>query len=166
VKQRQIVLVDTNVIIEAVRTRCWQALKGYFDIHTVEKCCEEARTGEAHRPGYVTVKERDLAERLRVHPVTDAHLIALSLQYGNIDRLDHGERHLWAHAYGRTDNWTAICADRAAVNAAFELGWKDRLVSLEETANCSGVRPLIKKHFSSQWLSGCRTEFLLRRSNS
>ena len=49
----QVVLVDTNIIIESVRTGCWNALTTHFKVETVEKCCEEARTGEAHRPGYV-----------------------------------------------------------------------------------------------------------------
>lgn len=26
----QVVLVDTNIIIEAIRTDCWAALTGYF----------------------------------------------------------------------------------------------------------------------------------------
>ena len=47
----QVVLVDTNIIIEAVRVNCWGALTAHFSVETVEKCCEEARTGELHRTG-------------------------------------------------------------------------------------------------------------------
>jgi len=39
------VFVDTNIILEAVRTGCWMALTTTFSIETVEKCIEEALTG-------------------------------------------------------------------------------------------------------------------------
>ena len=41
----QIVLVDTNVIIEAHRTGCWKVLASHFPIHTVEKIVEETDIG-------------------------------------------------------------------------------------------------------------------------
>jgi predicted nucleic acid-binding protein len=164
VKRGQIVLLDTNIIIEAVRTRCWQALTGYFQIETVEKCCEEARAGKARRVGYVKVEDRHLSERLGVHSVPDLALVELSVAFVDADRLDEGERHLWAHARGRSDEWIAATADRAAVNAALEFGWIDRLKSLEELSRAVGVRPSLKKHFTTQWLSTCRTEFALRGS--
>jgi hypothetical protein len=33
-----VVLVDTNVIIEAIRTRCWNALTGGLRVETVAEC--------------------------------------------------------------------------------------------------------------------------------
>jgi hypothetical protein len=110
----------------------------------VEKCCEEARTGNLRRPGYVEVTEGDLQTRLAIHPVSAKALATLALQDPESAGLDPGERHLWAYALDRTDDWLACCADRAAVNAAVRLGWQDRLISLEELANHAGARAALK----------------------
>ena len=162
----QVVLVDTNIIIEAVRTNCWNALTVHFDVHTVEKCCEEARTGEAHRPGYVEVSEKALRERLKVHRVGDAELAALGVRDPESFRLDAGERHLWSHALSRNDAWLASCCDAAAVGAAVRLGWADRLVSLEELVHTAGAGDALKElkgQFGSARLAQWRTAALLKR---
>lgn len=162
----QAVLVDTNIIIEAVRTGCWSALTAHFGVQTVEKCCEEARTGEAHRPGYVEVGERILREGLEVHRVSEGEMVTLSVRDAEAFRLDAGERHLWAHALGRTDDWIACCCDQAAINIAVRLDWGDRLVSLEELVGAAGARHAVKQlkpQFESARLSAWRTAALLRR---
>jgi hypothetical protein len=161
----QVVLVDTNIIIEAVRTGCWNALTVHFDVHTVEKCCEEARTGEAHRPGYVQVDEKALRTRLTVHPVSASEMAALRVRDAEAFRLDPGERDLWAHALGRNDAWVASCCDLAAVGAAVRLGWADRLRSLEEIVQAAGARAALKNlkgQFASARLTQWRTAALLR----
>jgi hypothetical protein len=71
VQRGQAVLVDSNVIIEAIRTGCWNALTGHFQVETADKCREEARTGRAYAPGYVVVQERDLREHLTAHGVDE-----------------------------------------------------------------------------------------------
>ncbi|MEW6246511.1 MAG: hypothetical protein AB1555_07360 [Nitrospirota bacterium] len=165
-KPGQVILVDTNIIIEAVRVGCWTALTNHFRVETVPKCCEEARTGDLHRPGYVQVSEGDLQARLTVHAVSDTELANLVLRDPDSFRLDDGERHLWAHALGRHDDWHGCCCDRAAVNAAVRLGWADRLVALEELANHAGAKPALKhlkSQFRSQRLSEWRTAALLER---
>ncbi len=162
----QAVLVDTNIIIEAVRTGCWNALTTHFSVQTVEKCCEEARTGEARRPGYVEVSEKMLREKLTAHRVSEAELAALSLREVEAFRLDAGEQHLWAHAAGRADAWIACCCDQAAINVAVRLDWGDRIVSLEELAGAAGARQALrqlKAQFTSERLSVWRTAALLRR---
>jgi hypothetical protein len=166
VRSGQVVLVDTNIIIEAVRTGCWSALTGYFRMETVEKCREEARTGRAYRPGYVTVHEKDLRERLMAHDVNDEDLAQLTLRDAKCALLDPGERHLWAHALGRADAWLASTADAAAVHAAVRLGWEERLVSLEELVQACAARSSAKKlnwQFRSEQLSKWRTVALLDR---
>ncbi len=40
------VFTDTNVILEAFRTRCWTAICQYYSVEAVEKCIEEALTIE------------------------------------------------------------------------------------------------------------------------
>jgi hypothetical protein len=162
----QVVLVDTNIIIEAVRIKCWTAITGHFRIETVEKCCEEARTGDLHRPGYVQVNEKDLQTRLAVHRVCQTELAELALQDAESFRLDPGERHLWAHALGRNDDWCACCCDHAAVNAAIRLGWQDRLVSLEQLiTDACGKRAAgaLKNQFGTVRLSAWRTEALFKQ---
>ncbi|MBA5866429.1 MAG: hypothetical protein GDA67_07000 [Nitrospira sp. CR1.3] len=144
-KPEQVVLVDTNIIIEAVRIVCWSAVTAHFRIATVAKCCEEAHTGDRRRRGYVEVSEKDLQTRLTVHHVTDTDLAHLALRDTESFRLDPGERHLWAHALQREDEWFACCCDHAAVNAAVRLGWQDRLVSLEELANHAGAATSLKR---------------------
>ena len=165
-QRAQVVLVDTNIIIEAVRTGCWNAINTHFSIETVEKCCEEARTGEARRPGYVKVDESALRTRLTVHKVSGVMLFELAQHYADADRLDAGERHLWAHALSRNDEWLAACSYRAAVNAAVRLGWEDRLVSLEELVNAAGARSAsknLKEQFRSARLSEWKTAAIIAR---
>jgi len=157
----QIVLVDTNIIIEAVRTCCWNAVSSHFTIETVEKCMEEARTGDPMRRQYVPVTAEDLGRIGGVHDVNRGEQVRLAATLPMADELDAGERHLFAHALGRSDAWIASCADRAALRAAFALGWKDRMVSLASLAHAAGSKPDLKEHFCERWLSDLRTAFVL-----
>ena len=162
----QVLLVDTNIIIEAVRAHCWTALTAHFQVETVDQCCEEARTGDLHRPGYVEIRESLLRDGLTVHRVSATELAALSLRDAESSRLDAGERHLWAHALSRTDAWVASCCDRAAVNVAVSLGWADRLVSLEECVRAAGARQALKAlkgQFATERLVAWRTAALMSR---
>ena len=45
-----VVLVDTNVIIEAHRSGTWAALVGAYRVETVEDCVTETQTGYERRP--------------------------------------------------------------------------------------------------------------------
>lgn len=162
-KPGTVLLVDTNIIIEAFRTRCWNALTNHYTIETVEKCCEEALTGAYHRPGYVTVDPNVMRKKLIVHTVSDMELINLAMALASSDRLDAGERHLFAHTLGRTDGWIMSCADRAAVNVALELGWEPRVVALELLARTAGAKPNLKRHFTERWLSEVRTNYKLEQ---
>ncbi|MDE2753890.1 MAG: hypothetical protein OXI83_15050 [Gemmatimonadota bacterium] len=56
-----IVLVDTMTVIEAVDTRCWNAITGQKRVVTVQECEDELRRGDPATPGYVTVTEEDIA---------------------------------------------------------------------------------------------------------
>jgi hypothetical protein len=161
VDQGQIVLVDTNIIIEAFRTRCWNALTVYYRVETVEKCYEEALTGDRLRSGYVEVDTKVLKERLTIHRVESMEQATLALACPDADVLDAGERDLFAHAHGRKGAWITTCADRAAVRIALTLGWKERICSLEVLCEPTGAKPELKPHFTEDWLSRVRTDFLL-----
>ena len=162
-QQGQIVLVDTNIIIEAFRVRCWKALTAYYRVETVEKCYEETLTGDRLRPGYVEVDPAVLKGKLVINRVASLELAALALTCPDADALDAGERHLFAHAHKRSDAWIATCADRAAVRIAFTLGWKERICSLEMLSKPTGAKPALKRHFTEDWLSQVRTDFVLGR---
>ncbi|WP_326541207.1 hypothetical protein [Pseudorhodoferax sp.] len=154
--------MDTNIIIEAFRTRCWKALCGHFAIETVETCFQEALAGDPLRPGYVTVDAKDLIVGLKArHAVSELERIQLNLQLPAAATLDAGERDLLAHGLGRSDAWIVSCADRAGVNAALALGWEPRVVSLEKLAKAVGTKPALKGHFGEAWLSQVRTDHLL-----
>ncbi|MGH7824476.1 MAG: hypothetical protein ACREQ7_04790 [Candidatus Binatia bacterium] len=156
--------MDTNVIIEAFRTRCWNAITTHFSIQTVATCCEEALTGDPLRPGYVTVDAAQLNKGLRErHGVSTGQRAALIARLADPDTLDAGERDLLAHAVGRSDDWLASCADRAAVNTALEIGLEERFVSLGALARAAGARPALKYHFTDPWLSEVRTTYKLDR---
>lgn len=159
----QILLVDTNIIIEAFRTRCWNALASHFAIVTVEKCYEEALTGDPLRSGYVQVDPTHLRKGLsKRQAVGDLERAQLALTLVSAASLDAGERDLFAHALARRDAWLASCADRSAVNAALALGWEERVVSLERLAQSAGARSGFKHHFTERWLSEVRTAYKLQ----
>src|SRR5262245_30381149 len=129
-----IVLVDTNIIIEAHRAKCWKAVVNAFKIQTVEKCCEEAATGDKRRADYVADEVGEMKELGVVHPVELAGLARIETELAEPDRIDIGEKHLLAHALGRTGVWYLSASDRAAVKAGGELNLLDRFVSLEALA--------------------------------
>ena len=165
-----VVLVDTNIIIEAVRTRCWNALTGGLRLETVAACRLEAGQGDRHRPGYVEVTEEDLGRLGAVHSVTALERAALGLDYPHAANMDSGERDLFAHAYGRAgggdQTWLLCSPDRASIRAAVALGWADRMHSLEALVAAVGARcnPPLANHFGQRWLSDFRTGCLLGRS--
>jgi len=159
----RLVLVDTNIIIEAVRTECWSGLRGYYKLVTVESCRDEALSGVGRSPAYVEVRKSDLTPGVQVVAVTDPDRAVLATACPEANFLDRGEFDLWAHAYSRGDNWVAVCADQAAVRVAVQLGWGDRLESLELIIADAGLRirlPL-KDHYSRRRLSTWRAKFLL-----
>ena len=104
-----IVLVDTNVIIEAHRVRCWRAIINCFRVETVEKCCEEAATGDRRRAAYVAVDVEGMKRMVAVHAVNLTQLAEIETRLAEPDRIDMGEKHLLAHALDRPD------ADRKSV---------------------------------------------------
>lgn len=160
----QVVLVDTNVVIEAFRTRCWHAVSSHFSVEIVEKCYEEALTGDPLRPGYIVVDAVQLRTGLRRrHAVSPDERAQVEVRLAYPDALDAGETDLLAHVFGRSDAWIASCTDRAAVNAGLDLGWEERFVSLEAMARAAGARPALKHHFTDRWLSEVRTTYKLDR---
>jgi len=163
-----VVLIDTNVLMEAVRTGCWNAVTGGLNIETVEECRDEASRGDRGRPSYVPVDSEALARIRIVHPVSAVERVAFAMKYADAGNMDAGERDLFAHAYSRASQgdevWVVCSADKACVRAAVALGWHERMRSLGALAAAVGAhpRPALLDHYGERWLSKHRTEYLLR----
>jgi hypothetical protein len=158
------VLVDTNVIIESVRTGCWNALTGGLPVETVEECREETRRG-AGRKGYVEVSDSHLHRLRSVHAVDDLQRAELLLAAPTAAALDPGERDLLAHSLRRANEgdavWVLCSPDRAAVRTMVDLRRHDHLRSLQELLSTVGVSAKLAVQFGTAWLAECRTACLL-----
>ncbi|MBV2090309.1 MAG: hypothetical protein K1562_03310 [Candidatus Thiodiazotropha sp. (ex. Lucinisca nassula)] len=164
------VFIDTNIIIEAFRTGCWTAICNKFDIVTVDKCVEEALTGNPDDPGHVHIDRDALLEGLAGrHQVGKLELANLVLSHPSCHGLDDGELHLlaWLHAQGLLPNALILVstADKAAIVATGNIGWLDSLTSLEHLANESGVTHgqinALARHYRAGWLDEIRIKIRL-----
>ncbi|MCG5260519.1 hypothetical protein EM868_00945 [Cupriavidus gilardii] len=164
------VFVDTNIILEAFRTGCWSAICERYAIETVEKCIEEALTGDLSDPGRITVDRSALVGGLsRRHAVGRRELVDLVLAHPHCQALDDGELHLlaWLHANKRLPQALILLstADKAAIVATARLGWIDSLTSLEQLARTSGVTPgqicRLARHYREDWLGEIKTKIRL-----
>ena len=157
-----IVLVDTMIVIEAVDTRCWNAITGQKRVVTVQECEDELRRGDPATPGYVTVTDVDIG-RCEVLALSDTYRAEFQLSYPGAQRLDPGERDLLALASSLQGDYKLCCCDKAAVVAPHTLGLLDHVVSLEAVASSVGVRPrrALKRQYTEQVLGTWRTSLLL-----
>lgn len=128
------------IVIEAVRTGCWNAITGQCAVVTVEECADELRRGDPSMRGYVTVTQQDIT-RMTVEPLPPPAAAQFRLAYPAADGLDPGERDLVAFATTVTGDFRLCSCDKAAVVAAHALGWLDRVVSLEAVVGAVGARP-------------------------
>jgi len=164
------VFADTNVILEAFRTRCWTAIASHFSVETVEKCVEETLTGDPFDPRHIAVPPADLHAGLAAqHPVTRKELAALVAHQPGCMTLDDGEKHLfaWLHASNLlpSDVIVVTTADKAALVASHGLGWLTNMTSLEDLARQSGVSRVnldaLALQYREDWLSGIKTKIVL-----
>ena len=156
------VFADTNVILEAFRTRTWTAITKHYNVETVEKCVEETLSGNPDSVGHIAVSpEEFLAGLSHRHGVTSSDIAKLVLGKPSCQILDDGEKHLlaWIACSGLQPS-AAVCvttADKAALVALKDIGWLDRAVSLEELTRVAGVarRNLasLKTQYQESWLS-------------
>lgn len=164
------VFVDTNVIIEAFRTGCWTVICQKYAVETVEKCIEEALTGDPSDPRRIPVDHNALDSGLAArHAVSKKERVALVLAHPRCQTLDDGELHLlaWLHANGLIPDALILLstADKAAIVATGELGWIDSLVSLEHLAKISGVTrgqvDGLARHYRAEWLDEIKVKIRL-----
>ena len=147
------VLVDTNVILEAHRVDAWRALTGGYRVETVEDCVTETQTGfQRHRPEQQIDERRLRSSLATVHTVGNRELAELAVQAGDI-ALDTGEASLWAHVLGRSDPWVLCGPDKASLRCGVHLGFRERLVSLQQLLEDAGHRPKssLRTAYTRQW---------------
>jgi hypothetical protein len=161
-KAGDVVLVDTNVILEAHAKACWKALAGAYALHTVEPCIEETQTGALNRPADQRIDEAELRKSFKgIHEVSMAELAEVAVRGGA--GLDPGERALWAHALARTDVWVLCGPDRASMRFGYEQKQRERLVSMGGLLNqikFSRPQPL-RPHFEQEWLDDVINKLVL-----
>jgi len=155
-----VVLVDTNVIIEGHLRGCWKALAGGFALETVDPCIVEAMTGkhdwQGKRPSEAVLR----AGFHEVHPVSQLELAAVLAAGGA--GLDSGERALWAHALARTEAWILCGPDRASMRFGYEQAQRNRIVSLEALLSRVGApTDRLRPHFEQKWLDKVMNDLVL-----
>jgi len=158
---REIIYVDTNVVLEAQRTGCLSDMMERFDVRTVEMVQIETQTGDRRRKGYVTVNMEEFSVKVTINKVTDVHLLQATARAPSFPALDPGERDLLAFVASEDPTSLLLTtADKAAVKTACQLGLENRLISLEEIAVRCGKNPALKRQYLRSWLSQVRAEFL------
>lgn len=164
------VFVDTNVILEAFRTGCWSAICEHFEIETVEKCIEEAQTGDSAEPGRINVPSDEFVDGLSArHVVTKRELANFALTHPSCQTLDDGELHLlaWLFANGLLSKVMVLLstADKAAIVETGRLNSLDALVSLEHLAQHSGATKgqlaSLQGHYRISWLDEIKSKVRL-----
>ncbi len=162
-RHKGVVLVDTNVILEAHRIRSWRALVGGYKVETVEDCIAETQTGFQHRRPEQQIDIVELRDSLEaVHSVGNRERAGLAVRIPGIE-LDRGEASLWAHALNRDDSWVLCGPDRASLRCGVRLGFRERLVSLEGLLNDAGHRPRIslRPAYTMRWHKNTLDELVL-----
>lgn len=169
-EQPQRVFIDTNIIIEAFRINCWPALAAHHKLETVQKCVEEALTGDANRDSHVSIKPQKMVSGLvSRHTVDKLTLATFALEHPECAGLDDGELHLLAWLkQNNPSGLTKIListADKAAIVATHRLQWLDSVISLEELARQAGVArdriTSLAKHHKKAWLDKLKTSLRL-----
>jgi len=160
IKPGDVLLVDTNAIIEALRVNCWKAIAVRYKVETVAECVQELGTGSKANQKDVELV-RDTA---RVHNVTPMERIALNQSYDLSDLMDAGERDLVAHALSRRDTWFLCGPDKSTIRALHSLDLLARAVSLERLIQVARipVKLAIKDNYMEHWLSDQRTAIRLQ----
>jgi hypothetical protein len=161
IKPGDVLLIDTNAIIEALRVNCWKAIATLYKIETVAECVQELGTGSKANQKDVEL----VRETARVHNVTPMECIALNQSYDLSDLMDAGERDLVAHALLRSDAWFLCGPDKSTIRALHALGLLARAVSLEGVIQVARipVKLAFKYNYTEHWLSDKSTEIRLQQ---
>jgi len=151
-KVGDVVLVDTNVIIEGHSRSCWNALAGVYRLQTVEPCIVEAMTGNHDWHGTKPPEGALRTSFDAIHAVPRVELAEVALKGGA--GLDPGEQALWAHALAREEAWILCGPDRASMRFGYEQGQRERLVSMGGLLRAINytAKASLRAHFEQAWL--------------
>lgn len=162
--------VDTNIILESFRINSWNAICNKYAIETVDKCIEEALSGDPNNPQHISIKREELTNGLsgRYNP-TKKDIANLIINYPQTQGIDDGELHLFAWLYAQNLLPNALIlistADKAAIRSTSLLGWLDSVTSLEYLLNNAGVSKQqnhkLKSHYRIEWLNQVKTQIKL-----
>ena len=157
-----IVLVDTNVIIEAHRLRCWNRIAGSYEIITSNECIEECSRGRQSRTGYVKIEIPKLKSQVRGFKVKDIDRARLELKLQSRVDLDQGEKDLLALFLTIRSNYMICSSDKAALRAGYILGIIDKYISLEELVFQVGQSKVrFREQYTQRWLETQRMDLKL-----
>jgi hypothetical protein len=162
-RHRGPVLVDTNVILECSRIGAWRALSGGYRVETVEDCVIETQTGFQRRSAEQQIDNVALRASLAaIHPVTDADRVSAIVREGMFSFLDLGEQSLWAHALTRKDEWVLCGPDKASLRFGIRLGFRERLVALEDLLQGAGHKAAgLRPAYTTAWLTKTLGEIVI-----
>lgn len=155
------VLIDTNVILEAHRTACWNHLSGFFSLKTSDACVVECETGNQRRGVRIPVDIPTLRAAAHIETISEEMIAELRFKLAGRVGLDPGEEALIAYACRHTNAWVICSPDKAAVRACFLLGFLDRVVALEDLTESSGIAVDLRGNYTRNWLANFRTTLLL-----
>lgn len=167
-KRGDVVLLDTNVFVEAHRVECLDALGKEFKIVTVDKVVEEIHTGEHLRDPKVNIDRKHLDSLLsEVVEMDEDDVLDWMEEHNGLQGTHDGERHLIAlglELIGQgNDVWFLSSPDIGAMRVMYNLGWRDRLISLEkmlDVLSCNPKQPL-RDNYTERFHSQIITGFLL-----
>ena len=127
----------------------------------------ETQTGFQRRRQEQQIDNAALQSSLAaIQKVGDAERAAAIVREPMFSFLDLGEQSLWAHALSRTDDWVLCGPDKASLRFGVRLGFRERLVALEDLLQdaghkASGLRPA----YTSSWLSKTLGEIVIMEAS-
>ena len=131
-------------------------------METVEDCITETQTGFQLRQQEQRISAEELREKLAaVHSIENWQRAELAIRIEGI-ALDLGEGSLWAQALSRKDAWLLCGPDKASMRCGVRLGFRERLISLEELLESVGHRPKIalRYNYTKRWLNDALAELV------
>jgi hypothetical protein len=126
---RQIVYVDTNVVIEAIDTGCWLALLNHFDIRTVAEVRRETQAGNRRIKSYVVVDKEMFDAKVKVTEVSSVQIAAAQLRTHLLTQIDALAKD---GALLDAEERAAIDAGRARLEAAMAGDSRDEINAAAE----------------------------------
>ena len=160
-KRGDIVVMDTNAIIECFRLKCWRPLSGAFGIETTNECAVECATGNRSRKDYTEIDVELVRASAQVHAVPRDAIAAVRLRLGVLPDIDPGEAEILALMLAEPGARLVYSPDKACLRGLHILGMIDRAVALEELGNLAGLRLDWRPNFTKRWLNSyCGTLIL------